>query len=451
MTKRYLTIPVVVASLGLAAASTLAAEPQNNSQELADLKARIQKLEADQSKSTNETVTRVLQDSDKRSQLMQMEGFTSGWNNDRFQVSGGNGDFTLMPYFQMQFRTTTNYDSSGNDNTENGFSLPRVKLGFDGQIWRNFAYYFRWNSGNSDGGGDGALNLEQAFVRWQYSDQMAFKAGQFVDPVFHEQIVNSDSQLAGDRSLLNTIVTGADESYTQGVSVIFNPASNWNVELAFTDGVNTGNTDFRDFPTPGSSADFGFAGRVEFAANGTTNGYHDFTAMGNKEDSLVFGAGADWTQSGDTDNILHTVDVQWENGQGNLGIYAAFVGQFIRNGSGAGITGITGGAGGTDNDTYNWGFVAQAGYMMNENWELFGRYDYTHTDDPLAVGAGADTEDAFHEITGGVNYYFHGHHAKVTIDLTWLPNGAPAGAQNLGILTSDDDEFVLRGQFQLML
>jgi len=305
------------------------------------------------------------------------------------------------------------------------------------------------NSGDSDGGGSGALNLEQAWVRYQYSDQLGFRAGQFVDPVFHEQLVNSDRQLAADRSILNTIISGADESYTQGVTLIWTPSSQINVEVGFTDGVNSGNTSFRDFPTPGASADFGFAGRGEFLLMGSnTSQYNDFSAMMNKEDLLVVGAGFDWTQAGDTDDLLHTVDVQWENAQGNLGVYGAFVGQFIHNGGGAGITGVTGV---TDQDSYNWGFLVQAGYMLNNEWEIFGRYDYTHLDDSIAIGSAGSTQDNFNEFTAGVNWYFHGHNAKVTVDVSWLPDGAPDGLDNLGILGSDDDEFIVRGQFQLML
>ena len=43
-----------------------------------------------------------------------------------------------------------------------------------------------------------------------------------------------------------------------------------------------------------------------------------------------------------------------------------------------------------------------------------------------------------------------GHAAKFTLDLTWLPNGSPVGASGAGIVAqaSDEDQFVLRGQFQ---
>jgi len=456
MTKRYLTIPAVVAgALGLSAASAFAADAQPTTAELMKqidaLQAKVQNMESKQTLSTravDDTVARVLEDADRRSKMLQMEGFTAGWNNGRFAVMSSDGNSSIMPYLQMQFRSTTNIDTGGtDDNSENGFSLPRVKLGFDGTIFsKNLSYYFRWNSGDSDGGGSGALNLEQAWLRYMFADQMGVRIGQFVDPVFHEQLVNSDRQLAADRSLMNTIITGADESYTQGVTFIWMPDPRVNLEIGFTDGVNTGNTSFRDFPT--GPTNFGVAGRMEFAVFGPAENSRDFTAMGNKDDSLTLGVGADWTQAGDTNNILHTIDAQWEGADGRLGVYGAFVGQWINNGGGTGITGVTGA---TDQDSYNWGFLVQAGYMLDQNWELFGRYDYTHTDDPIAIGGTGATEDAFHEATVGVNYYFHGHNAKMTVDVSWLFNGAPTGAANLGILDSDDDEFVIRGQFQLML
>ncbi len=57
-----------------------------------------------------------------------------------------------------------------------------------------------------------------------------------------------------------------------------------------------------------------------------------------------------------------------------------------------------------------------------------------------------------HEITGGFNYYFHGHTMKFTADVTYLPNGAPKGDGGADILPSNDrDELLLRAQFQLLI
>lgn len=444
MTKRYLAIPAAALALALGATSARAAEPTTAElmQKIDQLQNKVQQLETQQattdSKVVDQTVARVLKDADKRSQLMQLEGFTAGYNNGRFMLGSADGQFTLMPMLILQVRNATNIDTSGDDNTENGFNLPNVYFGIDGNAFKDWSYQLLWNSAS------GSMTLECAWVKYAFADQLGVRAGQFVDPVFHEQLTGADHQMAADRTMLNQIITGAEQSFTQGVTLVYTPTDQVSIEAGFTDGVNTGNTSFRDFPN--APTNFGFAGRAEFTAMGNKAAYRDFTALKNSEDLLVIGIGGDWTQSGDTNNLLHTLDIQWENSTG-LSIYGAYVGQFINNGSGTGLTGVTGGT----EDKFNWGFIAQLGYCFNENWEVFGRYDYTHLDDEIAIGTGGESEDNLHELTGGVNYYFHGHNAKLTVDLTYLPQGAPAGLTNLGILTSDDDEFVIRGQLQLAL
>ena len=453
MTKRYLTIPAVVAgALGLGAAAR-ASDAQPTTAELMkqidELQAKVQQMEAKQSALTtqtvNDTVERVLRDADKRSQLLQMEGFTAGMKDGRFYLGSVDGDNTFMPYLLFQVRSTSNHnDTDGDTNSQSGYSLPRIELGFDGRVFKKFEYFVRWNSGDSDGGGNGPLNLEQAWIRHELNDQFALRSGQMVDPVFGEQLVANGKLLAADRSMMNQIITGADQSYTQGAVLEWTPDSKLKVEIGYTDGINTGNTNFQDFPD--AATNFGFAGRATYCVFGNPADALDFSAMGNKEDMLMLGAGFDWTEAGDTNAVEYTFDVQWENAAG-LAIYGAFVGQWIQNGSGTGITGVTLG----NDDHSNWGALVQVSYMLNAEWEIFGRYDYTNLDDAIAVGNSGSTQDAFNEVTAGVNWYFHGHNAKFTADLSWLPDGAPAGLTNLGILSSDDYEVVFRTQFQLML
>ena len=98
---------------------------------------------------------------------------------------------------------------------------------------------------------------------------------------------------------------------------------------------------------------------------------------------------------------------QWNAGP--LSVYAAYVGLYTDFGN------STTGAGGG----YDYGFLAQAGYMLNNDWEVFGRYDYTHLDNQIS-----GDEDSFHEVSVGVNYYLHGQNAKISVDAGWLPNGA---------------------------
>ncbi|MEA2734125.1 MAG: hypothetical protein QOE14_576, partial [Humisphaera sp.] len=63
----------------------------------------------------------------------------------------------------------------------------------------------------------------------------------------------------------------------------------------------------------------------------------------------------------------------------------------------------------------------------------------------------AGTDDTLHEFAIGANYYVHGHDLKFTVDVLYMPNGSPVSDTGSGVLASDDTQFVLRGQFQLLL
>lgn len=453
MTRKYMTIPAVVAgALGMSNAVASAAEPTADElmKQIEALQAKVQQLEVKQqqaisARDVDATVDKVLRDAEKRSQLLQMEGFTAGWDNG-FKLQSANGDFLLQPYFQFQFRNTTNFvDStavfdddddivgfSGEDQTQNGFEIRRMKFGVKGNAFTpDLTYNFRWATRSSGGN----LVLEQATIQYQFVENWAFKVGQFKDHWTHEETTSSERQLAVDRSLMNELIGGGLTDYVQGVVLLYNPAdSALRGEVAYHDGLNTDNTDWQEGGGGISIVDpnWGVSARIEYKVMGDWKAYNDFTAMGTKEDLLVVGGGMDFTQGGSQDVWLHTIDAQYENAAG-LGIYGAFVGNWIDGGP-------------TDDDFYNWGFLVQAGYMLNEKLEVFGRFDYTKFDFDTVTG-----RDDFSEATVGVNYYFRGHAAKFTLDFTWLFNGAPENVPGIGVLASDDDEFVIRGQFQLLL
>jgi len=55
-----------------------------------------------------------------------------------------------------------------------------------------------------------------------------------------------------------------------------------------------------------------------------------------------------------------------------------------------------------------------------------------------------------------VNYYLgeHGnavHKAKLTLDVSYLPNGAPSDQTGIGVLAGTDAQLVIRGQFTFQL
>ena len=438
MTRKYLTIPAVVAgALGLSAVAQ-AAEPTTAElqRQISELKAQMQQGDknAAVSRDVDATVESVLRDANDRSKLLAVEGITGGHNGDNFVLQSADGNYKLMPMFQLQIRHVTNYIADGVKNgdgeVQDGFEIRRMKIEFAGNaISPDLKYNFRWATERSGG----SLVLENAYVQYKFADDLAFRIGQYKDAVHHEELVSSKRQLAVDRSLLNELMGGGATDYVQGVSLIWDNNSDIRAEVGYHDGANSDNTNFQNgsgVPLLGTAeTDFGISGRVEWAVNGGFKGYDQFTSFGRKEDALVLGAGVDWTQAGSTDVYFHTVDAQWNAGP--LAIYGAYVAQYVRG----------------DDDTYNWGGLGQVGYLLNDQWEVFGRVDYTKFDSAVLAG-----QDDFLEFTGGVNYYLKGHNAKVTVDLTWLPNGSPADLPGIGVLGgNDEDQFVIRGQFQLLL
>ena len=485
----------VVGALGVGAgifglgSPASAAEPtqQELLEHIKALQAKVERLEtreasqappaqeqaAQQPAGEGATVDSVLRDAERRSSpsLLQAGGITAGYTRDRFIIQDQAGNFSLSPTLQFQFRHVANFrsddsdDDTGDSRVESGFEVRRLKLYLDGNMFGpNLTYRFNWAVDRN--GGEPVL--EDAWVRFalggafgEGANDFAVRAGQFKDPTFHEEIVSSRRQLAADRSMVNEVLGGGVTDWVQGVSLIWDDGPEGNplrAEVGFTDGINTDNTSFVDAGGSGSflgpvgdddgeaagAPSWGSFARVEFLAMGNWRQYEDFTTLGNdpSQNLLVLGGGASYTENGNTtgggDTLFYTFDVQYEGGK--LGLYGAYYGVYSEP---AGID--EGGA-------HDMGFLAQAGYLVTERWEVFGRYDHLLLDD-ARLDPEAGGEDTFGELTVGLNYYLKGHAAKFTIDGTWLPSGAPTNIEGIGILDpdGDDDQFLLRTQFQLLI
>lgn len=416
---------ILAAGAGLGGSAALGqATPsvQQLQQQIDAMQKQINAIKSQQSAET--TREKVMADAQGRTPLSPI---TAGWEDGEFVLRSEDGRFSLIPKFQFQFRYVANLNDSapaGGSDNETGFEVRRMKFAFEGNAFsKELTYEFKWET-DRDGGG---VSLEEAWVKYALGPQWAIRGGSFKDPLAHEQLTGAQYQLAADRSLLNQILIGGD-NYIQGLELLYgNKATPLHGMVALSNGTDSSNTGFSEH-----EANFGAAGRVEYKLAGDWKDYSQFTARSTKHDLLVVGGGADITQTGSENALTHTVDAQYKLPSG-WGFYAAYVGRYATSDEG---------------DHYDGGVVAQAGYAINKNWEVFGRYDYVglSSDD---VPAGADNH--IHEITAGVNYYIEGQHAKFTLDGVYLPNGAPYNYSGLGILASDGQEFVMRAQFQLLL
>lgn len=428
--------------------------------ELAELRQKVERLEAQQQQQqtidqrvVDETVQRVIADAQQRSQVISMEpavSLTGGFDDEkrRFFLRSADGNFLLMPGFLTQIRYTANWNQGaepdGDDQTETGWEIRRMRMFFEGNVFTpDLMYKFQFET-NSEGGG---VFLQDAWIRYRFATNWAFQIGQFKDIPYHEESTLDQYLLAADRSFINALIGGGQTERTQGVMLMYDDRDHWRGQLLFGDGYNTDNTDFTD--TSGGTTfigvtptDFGFSGRLEYFASGKRQSYDQFTALGNKEDLLVFGGGFDWSQGDGGNVIFQTVDVQWENTHG-FGLYGAWLGTWQD------ITSTRTAPPGLppEGNFYNWGFLVQGSYLFTEKLEGFARYDYTFLDDDAINGSDGDVQ----EITVGINYYFKLQNVRMTIDATWLPDGSPINLKGLGILAGDENQFIIRGQFQLLL
>ncbi len=337
--------------------------------------------------------------------------------------------------------------------TQNGFDISRARFIADGTLFHQAGYLIQV----ADDQGTG-FTLLDAVGSYRFGDSpFSVKAGQFKDPVWHERNVSEANLLAVDRSLAETFLAGGQGSRIQGAGVTYD-AGRIRAQVVAHDGFNSQNSKFFDAGGVGAGVggesgvtptDFGFSGRAEYILIGDRtsqfnpfNEYDQFTSLHARQDILVVGGGADYSQANSNDLLAHTVDLQYNSICG-LSAYAAYLGTYRSLHTNQGVT---------PGNYYDSGFVVQAAYVINQHLEPFVRFDWTRFDPSSTRAITGLNSHLVQEVTAGANYYIYGQKMKVTVDGTWLPNGSPADSDALGVLRdSGRYEFVLRTQLQVAI
>ena len=405
------------------------------------LQAEITQLRAEQKQQKEEaqqqTTSAVLHDAGDHSQLLDAQGVLAGYTNGKFVLQSEDGKYLAHPWLQFQFRNVTDYREkgvNGADNTQTGFEVRRLKFGADGNLFGDQLTYFTQFAVDRKSGN---VQLEQAWAKYQFDHTpFAVRAGQFKDPFDHEQLLASKYYAPVERSLTNDLFSNA-EGFVKGVTLIYDPSTFIRTEAGFTGGLRNTGTNFQQYPTTGITTDYGAAGRVEVKPFGSWKEYDQGSAYGDKTNTLVFGGGADFTETGSQEVFSHVGDVQFTTKTG-VSLYAAYLGRFTRNNSGA-----------KKADTYDPTLRAQASWAIDKHWEPYARYEYIHFDG-REFAAGTDTN--VHVIDLGVNYYVYGQSLKLTLDAEYLPNGSPVADDGSGVLANNGRNiWVGRAQVQLLL
>jgi hypothetical protein len=472
--RRNWSVWLVGTALVNTSAMSRAAQPSGDGsedlrQKVERLEQKVRELEAERApgarldpRDVDATVAAVQSDASRHT-LGFPPGGSSGHDLDRgFFIRSNDGNFSLYPDLFIQFRGVANYreDAKHGDESslESGFEYRRAKIGFYGTAFTpDLSYRFLWQSTNSTSN----LNLQYGFVQYVFAHNvlggagdLAIRAGQFKNIVFKEEFSPDRAQLFAERSLANALLGGASlGSETQGVDVLLTGKDTpLHAELLLDDGIRSSNTDFRDnqpmttttggvMTTTNVATDFGVAARVDYKLFGRWGDADDLTGVWGRQDLLVVGGGIDFSQGDNNSTYHYTADVQYQLTK-KFAVLAALYGDYIefRN------------TGGPGNRT-DWGAQVEAGYFVKPGVQLIGRYSLVKFDGDFKTGG----EDTFHEIAGGVNWFFGkdgalGNRAKLTLDVNYLPNGTPAST-GLDYLAAPNGnaEWVVRTQLQFSL
>jgi hypothetical protein len=376
-------------------------------------------------------------------------GGTAG-HDGRFFLgdASGNNRLEIGGYTQFRYYFNNRDTSAPDEDFTNGFDMARTALEFGGNVGNpDLGYYIR---GYFDTEGDGAFELADAFGTYNLDNGVTIIWGQYLVPVVRERTVDDRYQLAVDRSITGTYFS---PEYTQGVAFNWNN-ENFRVIGSVNDGAGTANTPYY----AAAENDFAVTGRVEFKWSGDWAQFDDFTSwQGTEGYAGVIGLAGHWETSGDTaappgattgaagpgDLFLYSADVAVEGNGWN--VFGAFIGRSIDPDGGSSVD--------------DFGALVQGGFFFTENLEAFARWDALFLDDD-ALDAGS--EDDFHTLTVGGNYYFFpgSHAAKFTADFQWNWDEQPTSGgssvlsvpnQSTGLLpASDDSQWAVRLQMQLV-
>ncbi len=403
----------------------------------------------------------VLADADTRASLMQ-SGMTAGYDNGAV-LSSADGNWMLRANLLLQARFTYSHQrNSPTDNDVYGFDVPRAKFMISGHVINPDWFYrvdINVGVGANPAGSfvapgtaiptdDSRVGITNGYVGYNYGNGFQVTMGQYMGPFSREDLVEAQYQLGIDRSVLNYANT---TGYVTGIMGEYQ-TDQWRAAVSFDNGSYSAGTTWE---TP--DVEYAATGRFEFLVMGNWEQFEDFTSPPGGEQGLMIGAAiryqhGEWgtgpatitqPQGGQLlppDGVggqewavtQFTADISWEFGGGN--IFASF----FYNESRTFVS--------PNGSAQPFGFLVQGGYYLDNDWELYARYEYMDTD--------INGADDISLVSVGVNRYFAGHNAKWSTELgyginpmnAFVPSSLTGWRQDSG----SGDQFMIRTQVQIL-
>lgn len=406
----------------------------------------------------------LLADAAGRSSLLAAGGSVHH-DNGAFGVSDGSGNNSLNVNLYTQYRHMFNFsdqpDGNGDEaDVTHGGQLARVRVILFGTVGSpNMEYFIQFgadpissigdddddleatsSSDSSYASSSGVSVLDAEFTYWfdEPGNGGYFTFGQGRPSQGFEQMTHIWNQQAMERSIPDQILsTGRQQFFGGGFQ-----DETFDIEVFFTDGVYTTNTDFFS-PI---EADFGIGGRANFIINGTRDAFTTQSSFPGSPDGLRAGIGGQYQTGGETG--IGTMDVNAWFGNADVELrgsgYSVRLHGYVQNIDFDGSDDIT-----------NFGVALRGGLFLDDNWEIYAGWDAVFFDDEL----GFDDENQ-NFLRAGVNFFPFAQSTAVritgevivglndTTDLVWGASalsseigGSVANTSRQNILGDDDTEF----------
>lgn len=347
----------------------------------------------------------LLADAAGRSSLLAAGGSVHH-DNGAFGVSDGSGNNSLNVNLFTQYRHMFNFsdqpDSDGDEaDLTHGGQLARVRVILFGTVGSpNMEYFIQFgadpvSSGFSDdsngsssdshfASGEVAI-LDALFTYWfdEPGNGVYARFGGGRPSQGFEQMTHIWQQQFMERSIPGVYLSPGRQQFFGGGY----QDDAFDIEIFFTDGAFTSNTDF----TSSIESDFGIGGRANFIINGSRDAFANQSSFPGSPDGFRAGLGGQYQTGGDTGIATMDLDLWFASADVELrgSGYSVRVHGYVQSVEFDGSDEIT-----------NFGVAVRGGVFLDDNWEIFAGWDALFLDDELGL-----EEDNQNFIRAGVNFF----------------------------------------------
>jgi len=352
-----------------------------------------------------------------------------------FNLVGKDSSYTMNVSARMQFLAIANWESDDGSlvNPESNFLVRRARLKFNGFAFSpKLKYKLELGLSNRDisipSSNAGFVSnapryILDAVIKWNFHENFELWFGQTKLPGNRERVISSGNLQQVDRSLLNSRFN-IDRDLGIQLRHHFKLSDNFVVKEAFSIAQGEGRN-----ITSGNIGGHQYTGRLEFLPMGNFTSKGDYSGSDLKREStakLAIGVTYDHNN-----NAVKNRSNQGSYMANDVGFYETNINTLFidamfkyrgfslmaeyadRDADDPYAKNSDGSLTGAEVQVGN-GFNLQAGYLLDKDWEISGRYTNIDLDQTIT---GKNPEDQY---TLGISKFIVGHKLKVQSDISYL-------------------------------